>query len=54
MTDIPSFSITVRPTKAVRKRNAEYGWPNWYINRGRMSLNFTGADMRRVSWRRAL
>lgn len=29
-------------------------WANWYVSRGRMPFDVRGADLRRVSWRRAL
>lgn len=36
-----------------KKMRAIFGWPNWYINRGRMSLHATPKERRAVSWRRA-
>lgn len=33
---------------------SDQSWPNWYINRGRMSHNPTAKERRAVSWRRAL
>lgn len=36
------------------KRNRGRGWANWYIGRKRMPVDFTAADLRRVSWRRVL
>lgn len=42
-----------RAAKLERRRRAEGGWFNWYANRGRLSLNPTKSELRRVSWRRA-
>jgi hypothetical protein len=36
-----------------RKQRAQGGWFNWYANRGRLSLNPSKSELRRVSWRRA-
>jgi hypothetical protein len=36
-----------------RRERAVKGWPNWYINRGRMSLSPSKRELRQVSWRRA-
>lgn len=41
-----------------RKQRARFGWFNWYVNRGRMSLrDASDRDLKRaarqVSWRRA-
>jgi len=39
---------------ASRKKAALAGWFNWYVNRGRLSLNPTGEQLRRISYRRVL
>lgn len=39
--------------KKERLAAAKHGWPNWFINRGRMSKDATPSERRRVSWRRA-
>jgi hypothetical protein len=36
-----------------RQQRAKDGWPNWYINHGRLSPNPSKSELRRVSWRRA-
>lgn len=46
-------SIYVRTIpREERKKIAKNGWPNWFINRGRMSRNPTAPEKRRYSWRR--
>lgn len=41
-----------------KQQRAEYGWFNWYVNRGRMTLSrdpkVIEREMRSKSWRRAL
>lgn len=39
-------------SKSELKKIANRGWPNWYINRGRMSKNPTAKEKRAVSWKR--
>jgi hypothetical protein len=39
--------------RSERLKIARHGWPNWYINRGRMSNPPTDTERRQVSWRRA-
>lgn len=36
-----------------KRRSKGFGWTNWYVNRGRMSLPPTGKELHQVSWRRA-
>ncbi|MFL6728080.1 MAG: hypothetical protein ACJ8FS_16435 [Sphingomicrobium sp.] len=38
---------------ARRQRAKGWGWFNWYVNRGRLSLDPSKSELRRVSWRRA-
>lgn len=45
--------IERRIMKFHRKERAMFGWHNWYSNRGRISLNATKSELRRLSWRRA-
>lgn len=40
-------------SKEERRELSKHGWPNWYINRGRIQQSFTDSELRRVSWRRA-
>lgn len=40
-------------SRLARQRRAKKGWFNWHVNRGRLSLNPTKSELRRVSWRRA-
>ena len=35
-----------------RKRRAEGGWFNWYVNRGRLPINPTRKELRAISNRR--
>lgn len=36
-----------------KERAWGWGWANWYVNRGRLGLEFSSSELRRVSWRRA-
>jgi hypothetical protein len=40
-------------SRAERRRAAKFGWPNWYINRGRISNPPTKKELRQLSHRRA-
>lgn len=41
-------------SRLARQRRAKgFGWFNWYANRGRLSLDPSKSELRRVSWRRA-
>lgn len=45
--------IARRKKRELRKSRAEYGWFNWYLDRGRLPFKVPcGRELRMISWRR--
>jgi uncharacterized NAD(P)/FAD-binding protein YdhS len=40
-------------SRAEKRKLSKHGWPNWYINRGRISNPPTKKELRQISHRRA-